>query len=312
MNFLSAFLRAFRIPNLLMVWVTMHLPYWYILRPAILRGGGIPLLTEPVFNLIAAATVITTLAGYVLNDWFDREIDLINKPRRVFWGKYLSSGLALLFYAALVTAVHVMAIFIDQALHPDNHWPLWLFPGVSFLLFIYAWKLKCTPVAGNLLVSFLCALVPVITLLTEERARLITGFNAPELMESAESLVWIYGFFAFIFNYLREQVKDLEDFPGDAACGCRTLAVIKGRTFARKPAVITAVLVTALTGVLIEYWIDTSAPLWQIQAGVAALLLPAAVVTVLLAFARTSAHYAYASVLIKVIMFSGTVLLVRF
>jgi 4-hydroxybenzoate polyprenyltransferase len=312
MNFLLAFLRAFRIPNLVMVWVTMYLPYWYILRPAILKGGGIPLLTVPVFNMIAAATVITTLAGYVLNDWFDREIDLINKPGRVFWGKYLSAGTALLFYAALVTAVHVMAVYTDQALNPGNHWPLWLFPGVSFLLFIYAWKLKCTPVAGNLLVSFLCAAVPVITLLPEGRARLITAFNAPELMESAESLIWIYGFFAFIFNYLREQVKDLEDFSGDAACGCNTLAVIKGRTFARKPAVVTGMLVTALTGVLIRYWTETAAPLWQIQAGAATLLLPAAIVTVLLALARTSAHYAYASVLIKIIMFSGTILLIRF
>lgn len=312
MNFLSAFLRAFRIPNLVMVWATMYLPYWYILRPAILRGGGIPLLTGQVFNLIIAATVITTLAGYVLNDWFDRDMDIINKPRRVFWGKYLSPGIALLFYAALVTAVHIMAVMIDQALAPGNHWPLWLFPGVSFLLFMYAWKLKCTPVAGNLLVSFLCALVPVITLLPEGRARTITGINAPELMESAESLVWIYGFFAFMFNYLREQVKDLEDFSGDAACGCNTLAVIKGRTFARKPAVMTGVLVTILTGVLLKYQIETAAPLWQIQAGGAVLLLPAAIVTVLLAFARTSAHYAYASAIIKVIMFSGAVLLVRF
>ncbi len=312
MNFLQAFLRAFRIPNLVMVWITIYLPYWYILRPAILDGGGIPMLTVPVFNLMGAATVITTLAGYVLNDWFDRDIDMINKPGRVFWGKYLSSGTALLFYAILVTSVHVMAVFIDQALNQASHWPLWLFPGVSFLLFIYAWKLKCTPVAGNLLVSFLCALVPVIVMLPEERARLITGFNAPELMESAESLVWIYSFFAFLFNYLREQVKDLEDFSGDAACGCNTLAVIKGRTFARKPAVITGVLVTALTGVLIRYWAETSAPLWQIQAGAAALLLPALAVTVLLGFARTSAHYAYASALIKIIMFSGTILLIRF
>jgi len=107
-------------------------------------------------------------------------------------------------------------------------------------------------------------------------------------------------------------VKDLEDFSGDAACGCNTLAVIKGRAFARKPAVITGVLVTVLTGVLIKYWSETAAPLWQIQAGVVVLLLPAAVVTVLLAFARTSAHYAYASALIKIIMFSGTILLIRF
>jgi hypothetical protein len=71
-------------------------------------------------------------------------------------------------------------------------------------------------------------------------------------------------------------------------------------------------LVTALTGVLIRYWTETAAPLWQIQAGAATLLLPAAIVTVLLAFARTSAHYAYASALIKIIMFSGTILLIRF
>ena len=125
MNFFLAFIRLFRLPNLVMVFLTMYIPYWFILRPAILRAGGMPFLTERAFYMIALATVLTTLAGYVLNDWYDREIDAINKPKRVFWGKYLPANLGLLFYAVLVTAAHGLAFVIEQELQPRNQEKTW-------------------------------------------------------------------------------------------------------------------------------------------------------------------------------------------
>lgn len=295
-----------------MVWVTMYLPYWYIIRPAILKSGGIPQLTETVFNLNVAALVLTTLAGYVLNDWFDRDIDAINKPDRVFWGRFVSPGTALLVYAALVTGVHILAVLIDQKLDSMSRWPLWVYPGLSILLILYAWKLKCTPLSGNLLVSFLCGTVPVITMLPEERILCITSFYAPELIESAKTMVWTYAFFAFLLNFFREQVKDLEDYKGDAACGCATLPVIKGLAFARKPAIVTGAVTTFFTGLLVNFWMANSAPIWQIYAGVATLLIPSGSVTVILAFTRNRKGYSYSSTIIKLIMFSGTILLIRF
>lgn len=306
-----AFIRLLRLPNLGIVFLTQFLPYWLVLRPAILKAGGIPVLTEEMFGLIAAATVLTTLAGYILNDFYDQNIDSINKPHRVVWGRYLPRSVALIVYAGIVTVAHFLAFVIDHQLQPANHWPLWVFPGVSFLLFLYAWQLKCTAVMGNLLVSLLCGVVPVIMILPEERPIWLASFQQPEEMQRALGVVWLYALFAFITNLLREQIKDLEDFAGDSACGCMTLAVLKGPRFAKKPAGFTALVVSVLICFLLVFWQQTGAPDWQLVAGVLLLLLPALFTTFAVYWAREKRDFTRVSVLVKIIMFTGLFLLLR-
>ena len=300
-----------RLPNLLLVFLTQWVPYWYVLRPALLKSGGIPLLTDRTFNLIAAGTVLTTLAGYVLNDYYDRNNDAMNKPRQAVWGRIFSPSFALILYGVIVSAAHWMAFRIDQELRPSNHWPLWVFPGISFLLFLYAWVFKCTALMGNLLVSILCALVPVIMLLPEQRAIWLTSFVQPDTIQQAVSLVWLYALFAFLTNFLREQVKDLEDFQGDAACGCNTLAVLKGPRFAKKPAGMTALLLSLFLGMLLVFWNQTGAPQWQVGAGAVLLFLPALTTTFILYRAKGRPDFRRTSFLIKIVMFAGLFLLLR-
>ena len=78
------------------------------------------MLTEQTFGLIALATVLTTLAGYILNDFYDQNLDSINKPNRVVWGRYLPRSMALIVYAGIVTAAHFLAFVIDHQLQPAN------------------------------------------------------------------------------------------------------------------------------------------------------------------------------------------------
>ncbi len=311
MNQVLALVRLLRLPNLVIVLLTQLVPYWFALRPAILQAHGIPVLTIRTFGLIAAATVLTTLAGYVLNDYYDRKIDAINKPDRWVWGRFVPASMALTFYSVLVIVVHGLAFLIERELRPANHWPLWVFPAVSFLLFLYAWQLKCTAVIGNLLVSVLCGLVPIILLLPEDRQIWLTSFIQPDNMHRAVALVWLYAIFAFITNLLREQIKDLEDFQGDMACGCVTLAVLKGPRFAKKPAGFTGLAVSLLIVFLLYFWQQTGAPDWQIIAGVFLLLLPALFATAAVFRANVKKDFSRASILVKVIMFAGVFLLLR-
>jgi 4-hydroxybenzoate polyprenyltransferase len=300
-----------RLPNLVIVFLTQFVPYWFALRPAILKAGGIPVLTELTFGLIAAATVLTTLAGYVLNDYYDREMDAVNKPDRVVWGRYLPPSMALGFYAVLVIAVHGVAFFLDQNMRSESHWPLWVFPGVSFMLFLYAWQFKCTAIVGNFLVSLLCSIVPIIVIFPEERPIWLTSLLKNSETDEMVRLLWLYGIFAFFTNFLREQIKDLEDFQGDAACDCGTLAVLKGPRFAQKPAALTGSLVTVLIGFLLIYWQQTGAPTWQIVAGGLLLFLPALFATFIIYSAKVKKDFARASLLVKIIMFAGVFLLLR-
>jgi len=310
MNWILALLRLTRLPNLCIAFLSQAIPYWLVLRPALLKAGAIPALNERLFGYIAAATVLTTFAGYVINDYFDRHIDAINKPERVIYGKYITPNIALLLYAVLILIVYVLAWSIDKQVPSTNRWPLWLFPAVSFALLLYAWQLKCTAILGNLLVSVLCGLVPVILIFAEERPIWLASFREPIQIQQALGLVWVYGLFAFITNLLREQVKDLEDFQGDAACGCATLAVVKGPRFAKKPAGFTAVSVSALVAILLYFWHQTQVPVWRIATGMVFMLIPALLTTFAIARAHTKRDFARASLWIKLMMVAGLFLLI--
>jgi len=311
MNAILAIIRLLRLPNLAIVFLTQYIPYWFVLRPAILKAGGMPVLTDESFGMIAVATMLTTLAGYILNDYYDRGMDAINKPKRVVWGRYLPVSFAMILYAGLISAVHILAFLIDRRLPSASHWPLIVFPGVSFLLFLYAWQLKCTAIIGNVLVSFLCAVVPVIMLIPEDRPVWLCSFHQPDAMQQAVSLVWFYAIFAFITNLLREQIKDLEDFLGDSACGCTTLAVMKGPRFAKKPAGFTGLTTSILIAFLIDFWSETAAPRWQLIAGILFLLLPALIATFWVYRAKSKKDFSNASIFVKIIMFVGLFLLLR-
>lgn len=300
-----------RIPNLVMVFLIQWVPYWLVLRPALLKAGGIPQLKESGFYLITGATILTTLAGYILNDYYDRFNDAMNRPKLAIWGRLLTPSLALLLYSAMVIGAHWMAFQLDRDLRPQDHWPMWVFPGISFMLFLYAWVFKCTAVLGNLLVSFLCSLAPLVILLPEQRSIWLTSFVAPDVIHQAVGLVWLYALFAFLSNFLREQIKDLQDFPGDAACGCNTLAVLKGPRFAKKPAALTGFLLSIFIAILMLFWRETKAPEWQIVAGILFLLIPSLVITFLLYLAKAKPDFNKAGLLLKMVMIFGIPLLAR-
>jgi 4-hydroxybenzoate polyprenyltransferase len=312
MNYLLAIPRLLRLPNLVIVLLTQWIPYWLILRPAILKAGGVPVLTERTFGLLSANTVIVTMAGYVINDYFDRETDVLNRPDRAVVGSLVSTSVALLMYWFLLALSTFLSLQLFLELPgPRAYWPLWVFPAVSAGLFLYAWGLKCTPVVGNLFVAFLCGIVPVILLVPEDRPLWLASFQEPERVHQATGLVWLYALFAFFTNLLREQVKDLEDFTGDAACQCNTLAVVRGPRVARVHAGMTGLAATVLVLLLLYFWAETGAPYWQFGAGVAFLLLPTSVGSLVLFRANARKHFTIVSQLVKFVMIAGILLLAR-
>ena len=148
-------------------------------------------------------------------------------------------------------------------------------------------------------------------LMPEQRAIWLTSFVAPDTIHQAVGLVWLYALFAFLSNFLREQIKDLQDFPGDAACGCNTLAVLKGPRFAKKPAALTGLALSAFIGILLLFWQETKAPEWQIMAGVLFLLIPSLIITILLYLAKAKPDFNKADMLLKMVMLLGIPLLAR-
>lgn len=281
-------LPLFRVPNLFIILLSQALPYGYLLRT--------PTLDVAAFACLALATLLTALAGYVINDLFDIGIDRVNKPDRVTVGRFIPSKRAYRLYFGLLIAIGALAAYLDVRLAPaPYHWPLLIFPGISLLLYLYSWKLKCTPLLGNLLVAFFCGLTPLLILIPEYEKLRQSG--AVPTIHSFQSLA----LFAFLSNFFREQIKDLEDREGDQAHGCRTLAVRAGLRAAGNTAGATGLALTALLAVLV--FAENTPTHWI--AGGFFLLLPALWATWLTFRASNKHHFRQAGLLVKLLMVFG-------
>ncbi len=302
-----------RLPNLVLVFLSLALPYWCVLHPAIAHTGGIAVLNERSFGLLALATVLTTLAGYIINDFFDYKIDAINRPNERVVGKYVPLPVVLGLYGLLLVAVTYVAAQLAATLpDPQGQRLFWLFPAVSALLFLYAWQLKCMPFVGNLLVALLCGITPLILLIPEDRPLWLASFTHPQATREAVMLMWLYGIFALVTNLFREQIKDLEDAQGDAACGCNTTPVQRGIRFAKKTAGVTGILTCSLLVFLMAFWQDRLHQEIRLLAGVLLLLFPAMLSTFLVFSAKEKRDFSRASLLLKITMLSGIFLLLPY
>ena len=156
-----------------------------------------------VFSL---STILIAAAGYIINDYYDIKIDLINKPDRVVIGKSITRRYAILFHTFISSLGIILGTLVSLKIGLVNI-------VCVFLLWLYSNKLKRLPFIGNLLVAILTGLaIGLVNLLYEVN----------------NTLVVIYALFALFVTLVREIVKDIEDMKGDNTFGCKTLPILWG------------------------------------------------------------------------------------
>lgn len=158
------------------------------------------------FWALAVSTILVAAGGYVINDYYDVKIDLINKPDRVVVGKSMRRRYALLFHTALTVFGIALGGWIDWKVGVMN-----FFSG--FILWWYSNSLKRQPFVGNVAVAALTGLSVYIVALQFD------PFN---------KLIITYSIFSFFVTLLREIIKDMEDLKGDNSFGCKTLPIVWG------------------------------------------------------------------------------------
>ena len=157
--------------------------------------------------LIFLAVFMVTGAGNAVNDYYDREIDAVNRPARPIPSGRLSPGAALNYSVLLFTGGCIAAGLV-------NHLCLALAAINSMLLFFYARNLKAMPLAGNICVSFLTG------------SAFLFGGAAFGL--EGISLDLIPFLLSFLATMSRELAKDIEDMEGDRQGGALTLPLLAG------------------------------------------------------------------------------------
>ncbi len=195
--------RLVRIKNLSIVAITQYFTRILLIGP---RHEWKNIITDPDLFYITLSTVIIAAAGYVINDYFDIKIDIVNKPDRVVVGRYLKRRWAM--------GAHQLFNVLGAGIGLLVSIPIFLVNVFSItLLWFYSERFKRLPFIGNFIVSILTGL-----------SLLVLTIHYP----TNRHLVIIYAVFSFFISLIREIVKDMEDIKGDAAHGCRTLPIIWG------------------------------------------------------------------------------------
>ena len=91
MNKIGAFFKLVRWPNLLITALTMCLVYHCVMHMG----------STWMFTLMVISMVLIQAGGYVINDIFDKDIDMVNKPEKLIVDKIFTERQCKLFYIVL-------------------------------------------------------------------------------------------------------------------------------------------------------------------------------------------------------------------
>ena len=181
-----------------------------------------------------AATLFATAAGNAVNDYFDREIDRVNRPDRPIPRGAVTArmGLALsvlLFLCAVVAAASLPITAVAIA--------------VANLLALVAYTrlFKGLPGVGNTVVASLTGSTFL--------------FGGAAVGRVGDPAVVVLFALAALATLSREIVKDVEDVAGDRAEGLRTLPIVVGEGVALR--VGAAVLAIAVAASAVPYLMGT-------------------------------------------------------
>ena len=222
------FLRLVRYRNLAFIGLTQVLFQVCIMRPQLDRHeGAVSIIGATELLIISLASILIAAAGYSINDYFDLDIDRVNRPSQATLGTYIGRRWAIFWHMALSVAGLGLTLLFSY--RTGNWLPLPFNSSAVLLLWFYSTDFKKQPIIGNVVISLLTAWV-VLVLYVSEAGWVLKGVSTPQraYYMSIYKIGILYGAFAFIASVIREAVKDLEDMPGDARHGCRTMPILWG------------------------------------------------------------------------------------
>lgn len=215
--------------NILMIVLAQYLTSIYILAPHLS-------LTEVLFDLnllfLVLAGVFAIAAGYIINNFYDSEKDLINRPNKTMLDRLVSQNTKLSFYFVLNFLSVIVASYVSFR-------AVIFYAFYIFGIWLYSHKLKKIPFLGNLVAAILA----------------VTPFFAVFIYYGNLALViFVHGSFLFLVIAMREMVKDLENIKGDLAQNYKTIPVLYGVKMSKRLLTLLASLAIASILFLITYF----------------------------------------------------------
>jgi 4-hydroxybenzoate polyprenyltransferase len=293
MRLVAAFLSLVRWSNLAFIAITQLLFYYCLYLPLYLQQDVKKLV------LLIVASVFIAAAGYIINDYFDLNIDNINKPGKNVFSDIVHRRWAIVWHFAF-SFLGIMATIVAVGI--DKWYLITANIFCILLLWLYSTSFKKQLLVGNFVISLLSAWT--VLLLFFAFTDVEKAFMADAVSIKFFRVAFLYAAFAFVISIIREAIKDMEDIEGDARYGCATLPIVAG---IKTTKIYTTVWIVVLAASLIVL------QLYMLQLGwwpavlycVLFVILPLILLQSHLAKAHSQQHFASASSLSKWIMFAG-------
>jgi 4-hydroxybenzoate polyprenyltransferase len=306
MKLAGSFFKLIRWPNLLFIALTQSLFYYAVVLPVLPNTyySFSKKLTPHVFVMLVLASVFIAAAGYIINDYFDINIDRVNKPGKMVVEKIIKRRWAIIWHIMLTSAGLALSLYVSL------HTSLIIFVaniGCALLLWVYSTTFKKKLLSGNIIISLLTAWVIVVLYFAVNTAYL-NPLSQPKEIIAAMNQIFkfgaVYAGFAFIISLIREVVKDIEDIEGDEKYGCKTMPVVWGIPASKVFVGVWAVVLIGTVGVIIAYLLQKG---WWLYAAYSFLLIILPLVNILRQFykAQNTGEYHAISTKVKMAMFAG-------
>lgn len=194
------FLAASRIPNLIIIALTQFIVARFLLE--------IPLWQLMKINslLFIISTGMIGAAGYIINDYFDQKIDMVNRPGTVIIGTQLGRRLALLAHFILTVSGIAIGFLVDPFVGTVH-----IFAASA--LWLYSAQLKRWILLGTLTISFLSSLTLLLVMI---------------YFKDFSLLVVAYAMFGGVTIFIRESIKDIISAKGEIQFGIHSIPIVWG------------------------------------------------------------------------------------
>lgn len=306
MKLAGSFFRLVRWPNLVFIMLAQGLFYYSIITPALpgtYYSGG-KKLDFNIFILLVMASVLIAAAGYIINDYFDINIDRVNKPGKMVVEKTIRRRWAIILHILFTAAGLALSLYVSLK---TTHIIFFANAACALLLWVYSTTFKKKLLSGNIIISALTAWVIIVLYFAVNTTYLNTLSQPPEIITAMNKIFKfgaLYAGFAFIISLVREVVKDIEDMEGDEKYGCKTMPIVWGVPASK---VFVGVWISVLIGaisIIVIYMLQKG---WWLCAAYCLLLLVVPLILALRQFykAQNSREYHAISTKVKLIMFAG-------
>lgn len=291
------YLKLFRVQNLIMIAVMQ-----YIIRYGFLKLQNVGLaLNDWMFALLVLATVLIAAAGYVINDVHDVETDHINKPGKNQIGKIISEEMGFNIFIGLNIVALIIGFYLSNKVMKTSF--LGIFIISSMLLYLYATSWKKIAVVGNLIIALLTAFSVLIIGMFDIIPAIYSENEI--LMKTLLSILFDYAMFAFLVNFLREIVKDIEDINGDYNQGMNTLPILIGTERTAKISAIVGLIIVCILFWYINKNLMDNGLYFATVYGLIALIAPLVFFSIKIWNAKSQKEFRLMSKILKLVIFLG-------